>query len=71
MGEGVFGSSSGGVNPAGASLTGAGVGVGEPSAAVALMVKVVRVVGLRWVWLGVVKEDWLNGLERVGVKREA
>lgn len=69
MGDGVFGSSSGGVNPAGASLGGAGAGV--PSAAVALMVKVRVVVGLRW--LGVDDDcfHWEIGFESVGVKRDA
>lgn len=66
MGDGVLGSSSGGVNPTGASL----VGVATSSAA-ALMVKV-REVSLSC--FTAVKEDCFHGetgFESVGVKREA
>ena len=68
IGDGVLGSSSGGVNPAGASFGGAGVGA---SAAVALMVKG------RWGSLRVVVVVVVSclrvvmGLERGGVKRVA
>ena len=67
IGDGVLGSSSGGVNPAGASFGGAGVGA---SAAVALMVKG-RWGSLRAVVVVVSCLRVVMGLERGGVKRDA
>ena len=66
MGDGVFGSSSGGVNPTGSSLVGAAT-----SSAAALMVVKVREVNLSCL---TAKEEGFHGdagFERVGVKREA